>query len=45
VLTNFKTNLGIYDDYSIRVKMVFDEALSVNNQAVAFCVQHLDRGT
>ena len=44
MLNSFKSTLGSYDDYSIRVKMVYDEELSVNNQAVAFCLAHEDYG-
>ena len=31
VLNNFKTTIPSYDDYAIRVKLTFDEPLSVNN--------------
>ena len=30
-LNNFGSLIGSYDDYAIRVKMTFDEPLSVNN--------------
>ena len=30
-LNNFKSLIASYDDYSIRVKLTFDEPLSVNN--------------
>ena len=43
-LNNFKNQIGSYDEYTMRVKVTFDEPLSVNNQAVAFCVGEEERG-
>ena len=43
-LNNFKSQIGSYDEYTMRVKVTFDEPLSVNNQAVAFCVGEEERG-
>ena len=44
VLTAFQNYVDLYDSYSIRVKMGFDTELSVNNQAVAYCIAHEDFG-
>ena len=30
-LNNFKSQIGSYDEYTMRVKVTFDEPLSVNN--------------
>ena len=43
-LNNFQSLIGSYDEFSMRVKMTFDEPLSVNNQAVAYCIGEEDRG-
>ena len=43
-LNSFKAQVNSYDDYAIRVKLTVDESLSVNNQAIGFCMAEEDRG-
>ena len=37
-LNNFGTQISSYDSYTMRVKLTFDDPLTVNNQAMAFCI-------
>ena len=43
-LSTFSNVLLAYDDYSLRIKMSFDDALTVNNQAIALCIAEVDEG-